>query len=243
MLALLLPIFAIAGESESEAYIKRSYWEARERYAKLTNQVEAAWQFGRACFDRADIATNLAERAEFAEQGIGATRKALERDPRSAPAHYYLAMNLGQLAETRGLGALKLVDEMEQEFLRTRDLDEKFDYAGANRNLGLLYREAPSLLSIGSRTKSGREMRRAVELAPGYPDNHLNLIEACLKWSDRNGAKRALNAYEKALPQARTNFTGLAWKASWTDWDSRYRQAKAKIEEPPRVLEAPRHSD
>ena len=38
-----------------------------------------------------------------------ACRQALAQGSNSAPAHYYLGMNLGQLARTRGLSALKLV--------------------------------------------------------------------------------------------------------------------------------------
>ena len=62
-------------------------------------------------------------------------------------------MNLGQLARTRGLSALKLVDQMEREFTRARDLDEHLDWAGPDRNLGLLYGDAPVIGSIGSRTR------------------------------------------------------------------------------------------
>ena len=90
-------------------------------------------------------------------------------------------MNLGQLARTKGLGALKLVNQMEHEFTRARDLDEQLDWAGPDRNLGLLYRDAPAIGSIGSRTKAREHLKRAVELAPQYPENRLNLIEAYLQ--------------------------------------------------------------
>ncbi|MCX6930190.1 MAG: hypothetical protein NT154_44320 [Verrucomicrobia bacterium] len=61
---------------------------------------------------------------ETADQGIAACRLAIMRETNSAPAHYYLGLNLGQLARTKGLGALKLVDQMEREFNRAHDLDE-----------------------------------------------------------------------------------------------------------------------
>src|SRR5438132_12182095 len=105
-------------------------------------------------------------------------------------------MNQGQLARTRGLGALKIVDEMQREFIIARDLDAHFDHGGPERNLGLLYRDAPSLGSIGNRNKARVHLQRAAELAPEYPENRLNLIEAYLKWSDRNGARRELKALE-----------------------------------------------
>jgi len=71
---------------------------AQKRHlAEPTNAV-AAWEFARACFDRAEFATNDTERVIIADQGIAACRRLLERQTGSAPAHYYLGMNLGQLA-------------------------------------------------------------------------------------------------------------------------------------------------
>ena len=77
----------------------------------------------------------------------------IARESNSAPAHYYLGMNLGQLARTKGLAALRLVSQMEHEFTRARELDEQLDWAGPDRNLGLLYRDAPAIGSVGSRAE------------------------------------------------------------------------------------------
>src|SRR5438067_433410 len=57
-----------AGDLDA-AQSKRAFWEARARYQAEPRDAEAAWQFGRACFDLADFATNSTERAEIAEQG------------------------------------------------------------------------------------------------------------------------------------------------------------------------------
>jgi tetratricopeptide (TPR) repeat protein len=228
-----------AGATNSLSYFRRSFEEAERRYKKNPQSIEAAWQFARACFDLADAADGNAKRAEFAEKGIDACRGALTRDPDSVAAHYYLGVNLGELAETRGLGAFKLIKEMEAQFMKTHDLDEHFDYAGPNRNLGLLYRDAPAVGSIGSRSKARHYLERALKLAPQYPDNRLNLIEAYLKWGDRHDATRELKELEDALPAARAQFPGEAWASSWSDWDQRLNQVKKKIEQPPKALHAP----
>ncbi len=116
-------------------------------------------------------------------------------------------MNLGQLARTKLLGALKLVTEMEAEFKAARRLDEHLDFAGPDRSLGLLYLEAPGWpTSVGSRTKARQHLRRAAELAPQYPENRLTLLEAYLRWGDHNGVQRELKALEEIWPAARTNF-------------------------------------
>jgi hypothetical protein len=63
------------------------------------------------------------------------------------------------------LGALSIVKEMEKEWLATLALDPHCDYAGADRNLGLLYRDAPGFpLSIGSRGKAEQCLQHAVQL-------------------------------------------------------------------------------
>src|ERR1039458_8698646 len=229
-----------ADEAEFAAYAKRGFREAQARYRKAPREATAAWQFGRACFDLVGFATNQTERASLAEQGIAACRAALARDSNSAPAHYYLGINLGQLAQTKGLSALGLVDQMEGEITRARGLDEHFDYAGPDRILGLLYRDAPVIVSVGSRTRAREHLRRAVELAPQYPDNRLNLIEAYMKWGERTGAYRELQTLEAAWLAARTNFVGESWASSWADWEPRLKKLKKKAEESTKPVGSPR---
>jgi hypothetical protein len=225
-----------ATDTRFVAHARKAYQEAQARYQKDPRDRTVAWEFGRACFDLAEFATNNTQRASLADQGIAACRFAIERGSNSAPAHYYLGMNLGQQARTKTLGALKLVVQIEREFSRARDLDEHIDFAGPDRNLGLLYKDAPAIGSVGSRTRAREHLRRAVELEPQYPDNRLNLIEAYLDWGERAGAYRELQALEAAWPAARTNFVGEAWAAYWADWEPRRSKLKKKIEGAPKAL-------
>ena len=239
-LALALAPTAPAVEGQGSAAALQAFRQTQAKYQEQSADVRAGWQFGRACFDLADYATNNAERAAIAVQGIAACRQVVAREPKTAPAHYYLGLNLGQLARTRSLGALKLVDEMEQEFTRALELDAGFDYAGAERSLGLLYRDAPALVSIGSRSRARAHLQRAIQLAPNYPENRLNMVESALTWGDRSVATRELAALDESWPKARAEFTGPAWTASWADWEARRQQARKKLAPPPRI-EAPRH--
>ena len=141
-------------------------------------------------------------------------------------------MDLGQLAQTKRLGALKIVQEMEREFKTARDLDAKFDYAGPDRNLGLLYLEAPGWpASIGSRSNARRHLERAVELAPVFLENRLCLLEAYLKWVVKKSVQRELKAVEDLLPRTRKEFAGEAWAQSWADWDKRRDKIREKTRE------------
>ena len=252
--ALLLGAVALApaagadstntGTAHFVARAQEIYSTAHKRFESEPTNTVAAWEFARATFDRAEFATNDTERATLAVQGIAACREALARDAKSAPAHYYLGMNLGQLARTKTLGALKLVGEMEREFKAARGLDERFDFAGADRNLGLLYLEAPGWpASIGSRSKARHHLHRAAELYPQYPENRLCLLEAYLDWGDRNDAQDELKDITKLWPTARKSLVGEAWTPTWTDWEKRLSQAKNKLEKLTNAPVSPRWRD
>ncbi len=233
--ALCSPVLA----APPQEVIKRYQATQASHQARLQDAT-LAWQYGHACFDLAEYSTNNTERAELAEQGIAACRQAVARDPKSAPAHYYLGLNLGQLARTRGLSALKIIKEMEDEWITAAGLDSRLDRAGPERCLGMLYRDAPAIVSVGSRTKARQQLAHAVELAPKYPENRLELIEGCLKWNDRPAARRELQALEKVLPAAREEFNGSAWASNWREWDARIDSLKKKSAESGKI-EAPRH--
>ena len=161
--------------------VQAAFRTAQARFAGEPANTAAAWEFARTAFERAEYATNNAERAALAIQGIDACRQTLARDAKSAPMHFYLGMNLGQLARTKLLGALPMVGEMERAFQAAAELDAQFAHAGPDRCLGLLYYQAPVIGSVGSRTKARKHLERAAEIAPGFPENRLNLAEAYLK--------------------------------------------------------------
>ncbi len=231
--ALALPLF---GQSETNkifiARAEREFLTALRQFESNTNDYAAAWRFGRASFDWADCATNDARRAEIARIGIAACRQSLAGQPKSAPGHYYLAMNFGQLAqaEAPSLAAYRLVKEIEREFKAAADLDEKFDFAGPPRCLGLLYRDAPGWpVSIGSRHKARDWLDRAAALAPGFPENQLNLAETHLQWHQRAEAEKALNQLDAIWPAARTNLVGAVWEKSWQEWGGRRAAARTEF--------------
>ena len=209
---------------------KHAFAETRQRYQRETNSAEAAWQFGRACFQWAEFATNNPQRAEIAYHGIAACRRAAAQSNQLAAAQYYLSLNLGQLARTKRFSALHLLDEMETAFLATIALDPAFNYAGAYRSLGLLYQEAPGWpISLGSRGKARTHLEKSVQLSSDYPDNHLCLLEAYLQWGDTKKARSNLTNVESILQTARAKLTGDDWALSWQDWDGRWKKIKSAV--------------
>jgi hypothetical protein len=217
------------GATPSQIAADTAYDAAKARYLTNVNNNDLALKFASACFDRADLAGKDSVRASASREGIQVCRRWLQRAPDQAAAHYYLAMNLAQMARTKTLGALSIVKEMEKEWLVTLALDPHCDYAGADRNLGLLYRDAPGFpLSIGSRPKAGRHLLHAVELNPEYPENHLNLIETDLQ----HKPSAVAGEYEKLraiLPAARKQFSGPQWQSAWEDWDPRLQKIQSRL--------------
>jgi hypothetical protein len=204
--------------------------QAQARYRSQMDNPEAGWDFARTCYDWADWATNRVQRAAVAREGIAACQQSL-LFTNSVLAHYYMAMNMGQLARSEKLAALKLVRQMESEFLIAANLDSNADFAGPERGLGLLCRDAPGWpLSIGNRSRSRQFQESAVKLAPDYPGNVLNLAESELTWGDKTAAKKELAALDALWPAAQKALTGEAWEESWDDWSQRRDALRAKLE-------------
>lgn len=200
--------------------VRAAYETARARFLAASNSVEAAWQFSRACFDLAEQAREGQQREALGWEGVAAARVALRREPTHAAAHYYLGMNLGQVARVRRYSALRLIGEMEQAFLAITHVDERFDYAGAHRNLGLLYGLAPGWpLSIGNRSKARHHLERAVTLVPEYPENWLFQAEAHRRWNEPQKLARVLAQLDENLPRAREQFAGGEWESAWANWE------------------------
>src|SRR5690606_12193032 len=85
-----------------------------------------------------------------------------------------------------GLDAVKRIEEG-----MTKLIEREVNIAngGPWRALGVLQLRAPGPpVSVGSLRNGKRNLERAVELAPEWPENHLYLAEAEFMWaSDRDG--------------------------------------------------------
>jgi hypothetical protein len=233
---LLAAAAALGQQGANLAFAGRAQLEfarAQKEFAHHPGITTNAWRLGRASYDWAEFATNAEQRAAVAQAGIAACRLLLAHDPRSAAGHYYLAMDYGQLAEAEGpsMAAYKLIRDIEHEFRAAAELDERLDFAGPVRCLGLLYRDAPAWpVSIGSRHKAREYLERAATLAPDYPGNQLNLVESHLLWHGPDETEAAWRRLAALWPTAMTNLTGAAWEPSWADWTTRRAAAKANFQ-------------
>jgi hypothetical protein len=232
----LLALLVRAHGVDTNQFILRAQTEflrAQTNFESATNDTAARLQFARASFLYADLATNEPQRAAIAQAGIAVCRQWLVQEPKSAPAHYYLAATLGELAqaEAPSIAAYLRVYEVEREFKTAAELDVKLDHAGPARTLGELYFQAPGWpLSIGSKDLAREWLERAAALAPGYPENLLNLAEARLKWREQDGAAKALRQLDTIWSAAQTNFAGPLREKDWLDWTTRRAAARTEFQ-------------
>jgi hypothetical protein len=214
------------------ARAEKEFSQAKENLANRRNDLAATVQFCRTAYALAELATNSAQRAAAAQAGIDACQRLLSRDAKSVAGHYYLAMNLGELAEAEApsLHAYRLVKEIEREFKSSADLDVQYDFAGPARCLGLLYRDAPGWpVSIGSKHKAREWLDRAAALAPDYPENQLNLVETHVGWRDAAAAEKAMKKLEAIWPEAKKKLSGAEWDSFWDDWMIRREKVVAEF--------------
>jgi hypothetical protein len=239
-LLTLLPLFASDGPTEIQKRfaerIQKTFIETQKAYLVDTNDLTTAQNFTAACFDAADAAEDDTKREGFARAGIATAGQMVAKDPKSAAGHYYLAMNFGQLAKALApsLTAYHLIKEIEKELKIAQDLDEKVDYAGPARDLGLLYRDAPGWpLSIGSKRKAREFLERAARVSPDYIENRLNLAESYQHWKDLDAARRELNAVDALWSNAHKQFSGPHWDPEWADWTERRTALHGKLDQLP----------
>lgn len=205
------------------AWAQTNLTVARKRFSVETTNSVAAWELGRACFAWGKLLKDPVAQEKIYTEGVAACRRSLSLDPKSAPANYYLGMNIGRVADLkRNLAAFGMVKEVERVFKQAAKLDEKFAHGGPDRNLGLLYQHAPGWpISLGNEKLARKHLERAVKLAPDYPDNRLNLAEAYLEWKEKKLFQQELAATQQIWSGAKTNLTGVEWESDWVDWESR----------------------
>ncbi len=225
LVALVLSsLTKLRSETLPQAFLRaqKSYSIAHSNYLASPGQIEVAAGLARACFELSELSNDNERKATLAQEGINAARFVSQMDPQRAEGFFFLALNLGELARTKSVGALSLLRQMEKALLEAAKLKPHLDHAGPDRSLGLLYFDAPSWpVSIGSKRKAREHLERAVNLEPDYPDNYLSLMEACVRWNDPTLDEQVVR-YQKVLPDAKKRYTGPEWEQPWHDWDERW---------------------
>jgi hypothetical protein len=158
----------------------------------LTNDAtnfEAAWKLARACYWLGGHAP-MAERRAYLETGIDAGQMAAALEPERPEGHFWMAANMGTLAESFGLRAgLKYRTPIKEQLETVLRLDPGFQQGSADRALGRWYFKVPGLFG-GSRRRAEEHLRKSLEYKPDSTASHYFLAEV-LAADDRDEEARA----------------------------------------------------
>jgi tetratricopeptide (TPR) repeat protein len=211
--ALLRVADEIAQPFESIDVARRALAAARRALELEPDHPGASWRAARACFVLADAASTDEERRRWADEGAKHAGRAAARQPRSAEAHYYLAVNLGLVASTRPVGALQMVPTIAAAGKRAMELAPSYDRGGPLRLMGRLYAKAPPWpTSIGDLEEAMQILRRAVDSFPDEPLNRLFLAEALVSAHRYDEAKAELRRVLAAAPKGDWARVGKRWR-------------------------------
>jgi tetratricopeptide (TPR) repeat protein len=152
-------------------------WSAR--LAADPSQFEAAWKLARADYWLGGHAPEP-ERRGILEQGIDAGRRAAALKPARPEGHFWIAANMGALAESFGLRAgLKYRKAIKDELEIVLRLDPLFQQGSADRALGRWYFKVPGLFG-GSNKLAEEHLRASLAVNPNSTASHFFLAEVML---------------------------------------------------------------
>lgn len=140
---------------------------------------EAAWKLARARYWLGGRAPEK-ERRGYLEAGIDAARAAVRLQPKRAEGYFWMAANMGALAESFGLRqGLRYRGDIRDNLQIVLKLDPAFQQGSADRALGRWYFKVPGLFG-GSNKRSEEHLRRSLTYNPDSTSSHFFLAETLL---------------------------------------------------------------
>jgi tetratricopeptide (TPR) repeat protein len=176
-------------EALSNARKAADIWS--ERLAKNPRDFESAWKLAKSRYWLGGHGP-LPERKQILEDGITAARAAIAVEPKRPEGYFWVAANMGALAESFGLRqGLKYRGEIKDALLTVLKLDPSFQQGSADRALGRWYHEVPGLFG-GSKKKSEEHLRRSLEYDPNSTASRYFLAETLIDMNRTADAKAEL---------------------------------------------------
>jgi len=162
-----------------------------DRLQKNPRDFEAAWKLARARYWLGGHAPE-AERKVILEDGITAGRRAGAAEPNRPEGHFWIAANMGALAESFGLRqGLKYRGDIKNELLLVLKIDPSFQQGSADRALGRWYFKVPGPFG-GSNKKSEAHLRKSLTYNPNSSASHFFLAETLIDMNRKQEARAEL---------------------------------------------------
>jgi hypothetical protein len=174
-----------AREDINSAKRAADVWSARLR--ANSSDFEAAWKLARANYWLGGHAAPR-DRKTYLEGGIAAGRAAVSAQPNRPEGHFWIAANMGALAESFGLRqGLKYRGDIRDELMTVLNLDAAFQQGSADRALGRWYFKVPGLFG-GNKKKSEDHLRRSLNYNQNSIASRYFLAETLLEMDRKTEA-------------------------------------------------------
>jgi len=155
---------------------------------------DAAWKLSKARYWLGTNGLPEPERKGALEQGISAARVAIALDAGRPEGHFWLAANMGALAESFGLRqGLKYRGAIRDALETVLEIDPAFQDGSADRALGRWYFKVPGLFG-GSNRKSEEHLRKSLAYNPRSVISHLFLADTLADMGRKDDARKELQA-------------------------------------------------
>jgi tetratricopeptide (TPR) repeat protein len=165
------------------------------RLAANDRDFESAWKLARAGY-WLGTQSPQAERRAALERGTAAGRRASMIDPSRPEGFFWMAANMGTLAESYGLRqGIKYRGQIKEALERVLRIDPAFQKGSADRALGRWYFKVPGLFG-GSKKLSEEHLRRSLTYDPNSTASHYFLAETLF---DMNRDAEAREELQKVI--------------------------------------------
>jgi tetratricopeptide (TPR) repeat protein len=176
-------------ETLADAWRAAEIWS--ERLRKDPGDFVSAWKLARARYWLGGHAAE-GDRKRVLEEGVAAGRAAAALAPGRPEGHFWIAANMGALAESFGLRqGLKYRGTIRDELLTVLKLDPAFQQGSADRALGRWYFRVPRMFG-GSKQKSEEHLRASLKYGPDSTASHFFLAETLFALGRREEARAEL---------------------------------------------------
>lgn len=159
--------------------------------AEAGTNFDAAWKLARAQYWLGTHGPERERRAAL-ERGVKAGEQAVALQAGRPEGHFWLAANMGALAESFGLTqGIKYRGRIKDELTKVREMDPSWQQGSADRALGMWYFKVPGLFG-GSRKKAEEHLRQALTYNPRSTATLYFLAEVLLADRRRDEARTLL---------------------------------------------------
>jgi len=168
-----------------------------DRLAKDPKDFVSAWKLAKA---RYWLGTHAEEKSRkpYLEAGIAAGRAAIAAASDKPEGHFWVAANMGALAESFGLRqGLKYRGDIKSELETVLKIDPAFQQGSADRALGRWYYKVPSLFG-GSNKQSEAHLRKALTYNPSSSATLYFLAETLIDEGKKDDARTVLQQLQQA---------------------------------------------